>query len=65
MIIYILYLTLFNYFIVCVCSGADDDLSEDANADADTNGQNNDAKWASNSYTAMHYCIGVAFGHSK
>lgn len=29
----------------CVYSGADDDLSESADADADTDGQNNDAKW--------------------
>jgi len=36
-------------------SGADDDLSEDANADVDTNGQNNDAKWTSDSYTATQH----------
>ena len=35
-------------------SGADDDLSEDANADADTNGQNNDTKWASNYTITQH-----------
>lgn len=38
-----MYPTLFNCFVF-LSSGADDDLSEDANADADANAQNNERK---------------------